>query len=66
MSIFNIKSKLESFTPEKKLLYKKRSVNILINVVRYFFLLALSYVVLFQLIYMISYSVRPPIDEYNP
>ena len=55
-----------SFTPEQKLLYKKRGINITVNVVRYFFLLALSYVVLFQLFFMISQSIRPRTDLLNP
>ena len=52
--------------PRSALLMKKRLTHGIVSFVRYFFLLALSYVVLFQLMYMISYSVRPPIDEYNP
>ena len=52
--------------PQSALLMKKRLLHGIVSFVRYFFLLALSYVVLFQLIYMISYSVRPPADAYNP
>ena len=63
MKLFN---KEITFTPERKLLYKKRTASVIINTVRYFFLLALSYVVLFQLFFMISYSIRPSVDEYNP
>ena len=55
-----------SITPEKKVLYKKRASNVAVNIVRYFFLMALSYVVLYQLFFMISYSVRPRLDLYNP
>ena len=51
---------------QSSLLMKKRALGITIPGVRYFFLLALSYVVLFQLFFMISYSIRPVIDEYNP
>lgn len=60
------KSKNTVDNAQSSLLMKKRVLGITINVVRYFFLLALSYVVLFQLFYMISYSIRPPADEYNP
>lgn len=52
--------------PQAALLMKKRLTHGIVSFVRYFFLLALSYVVLFQLIYMISYSIRPPADAYNP
>ena len=65
--MFKKKNESNTFTPDqRKLLYKKRALNVTINVVRYFFLLALSYVVLFQLFFMISYAVRPKIDTYNP
>ena len=60
------KNKTEAERAQSILLMKKRSLNIVISFVRYFFLLALSYVVLFQLIYMVSYSIRPSVDEYNP
>ena len=52
--------------PQSALLMKKRLLHGIVSFVRYFFLLALSYVVLFQLIYMISYSLRPPVDAFNP
>lgn len=52
--------------PEESVLLKKNMTRGLVNFVRYFFLLALSYVVLFQLLYMISYSLRPESDMYNP
>ena len=64
--MFKNKNKSNAFTPERKLLYKKRTASIIVNVVRYFFLLALSYVVLFQLFFMISYAIRPKTDMYNP
>lgn len=51
---------------EQSVLRKKRASHIAILCVRYFFLLALSYVVLFQLFYMISYAIRPEADTYNP
>ena len=60
------KNKTEAEKAQSILLMKKQGLNIVISFVRYFFLLALSYVVLFQLIFMISYSVRPAVDEYNP
>ena len=60
------KSKTNVDAAQSSLLMKKRALSIVINFVRYFFLLALSYVVLFQLIYMISYSIRPATDAYNP
>ena len=60
------KSKKTVDTAQSSLLMKKRALSIVVNVVRYFFLLALSYVVLFQLFYMISYSLRPSTDQYNP
>ena len=60
------KLNLKSLTPEKKLILKKNTTNVVVNIVRYFFLLALSYVVLYQLFFMISYSVRPRTDLYNP
>ena len=60
------KSKKTVDTAQSSLLMKKRALSIVISVVRYFFLLALSYVVLFQLFYMISYSLRPATDQYNP
>ena len=63
MKLFN---KGNAFTPERKLLYKKRTVSIVVNTVRYFFLLALSYVVLFQLFFMISQAIRPRSDLLNP
>ena len=62
--MFKLKS--ISLAPEKKVLYKKHAANVAVNIVRYFFLLALSYVVLYQLFFMISYSVRPRGDLYNP
>ena len=64
--MFKKKNTSDTFTPSRKLLYKKRALSIGINVVRYFFLLALSYVVLFQLFFMISYAIRPAEDIYNP
>ena len=63
MKLFN---KEITFTPERKLLYKKRTASVIINTVRYFFLLALSYVVLFQLFFMISQAIRPRTDLLNP
>ena len=63
MKLFN---KEITFTPERKLLYKKRTLSVVVNVVRYFFLLALSYVVLFQLFFMISQAIRPRTDLLNP
>lgn len=64
--MFMNKNKSTTFTPERKLLYKKRTLSVVINVVRYFFLMALSYVVLFQLFFMISYAIRPKADLFNP
>lgn len=55
-----------TYTPDRKLLFRKRTFSVIINFVRYFFLLALSYVVLFQLFFMISYAIRPKVDMYNP
>lgn len=63
MKLFN---KEITFTPERKLLYKKHTLSVVVNVVRYFFLLALSYVVLFQLFFMISQAIRPKSDIMNP
>ena len=63
MKLFN---KEVTFTPERKLQYKKRTLSIVVNTVRYFFLLALSYVVLFQLFFMISQALRPTSDLMNP
>ena len=60
------KSKKTVDTAQSSLLMKKRVLGGVITFVRFFFLLALSYVVLFQLFYMVSYSVRPATDEYNP
>ena len=62
----NFKSLTESLTPEKKLILKKKTSSVIVNVVRYFFLLALSYVVLYQLFFMISYAIRPDEDLLNP
>ena len=64
--MFNFKNKSKTFTPERKLLIKKRTASVVVNIVRYFFLLALSYVVLFQLFFMISQAIRPAADTYNP
>ena len=65
--MFKKKNESNTFTPDqRKLLIKKRTSSIAVNFVRYFFLLALSYVVLFQLFFMISYAVRPKGDMYNP
>lgn len=61
-----LKSKNTVDSAQSSLLMKKRILGGIISFVRYFFLLALSYVVLFQLIYMISYSIRPAVDQYNP
>lgn len=47
-------------------LVKKRIVHGFIVFFRYLFLLALSYVVLFQLFYMISYAIRPVSDTFDP
>lgn len=55
-----------NLTDAQSVLVKKRAVNGVLSFFRYFFLLALSYVVLFQLIYMITYAIRPTADEYNP
>lgn len=66
MNMSKFKFKREPLTPEMKLLYKKRTTSVIVNIVRYFFLLALSYVVLYQLFFMISYSIRPKMDVYNP
>lgn len=51
---------------QSRLLVKKRVTGGVVAFVRYFFLLALSYVVLFQLFFMISYSIRPASDNFNP
>lgn len=64
--MFNLKDKWNSISPEQKLIYKKRTTHYAVNFVRYFFLLALSYVVLYQLFFMISYSIRPREDMLNP
>ena len=55
-----------NLTDAQSVLVKKRAVSGVLSFFRYFFLLALSYVVLFQLIYMITYAIRPTADEYNP
>lgn len=60
------KSKNTVDSAQSSLLMKKRIIGGVVSFARYFFLLALSYVVLFQLIYMISYSIRPAMDTYNP
>ena len=60
------KSKNTVDSAQSSLLMKKRVLGGFIALVRYFFLLALSYVVLFQLFYMITYSIRPAMDTYNP
>ena len=59
-------NKFKNMDPAESVLLKKRTLNVVVNIFRYFFLLALSYVVLFQLMYMISYSIRPAVDAYNP
>ena len=58
--------KLFNLSDAQSVLVKKRAIGGVLSFCRYFFLLALSYVVLFQLIYMITYSIRPTADEYNP
>ena len=65
MNMFKF-NKMQSISPEKKLLYKKRTTSVVVNIVRYFFLLALSYVVLYQLFFMISYAIRPKEDMFDP
>lgn len=64
--MFKRKKESNTYTPDRNLLVRKRTLSVIINVVRYFFLLALSYVVLFQLFFMISYAIRPKTDMYNP
>lgn len=61
MKLFNFANDDQS-----RLLLKKRVTGGIVTFVRYFFLLALSYVVLFQLFFMISYSIRPASDNFNP
>lgn len=58
--------KLFNLSDAQSVLVKKHALNGVVSFFRYFFLLALSYVVLFQLIYMITYAIRPVADEYNP
>lgn len=64
--MFKRKNESNTYTPDRNLLVRKRTLSVIINVVRYFFLLALSYVVLFQLFFMISYAIRPKADMFNP
>ncbi len=44
----------------------KKGKDVLFNTVRILFLLALSYIILFQLCYMISYAIRPASDSMDP
>lgn len=64
--MFKKKNESTAFTVNRNLLIKKRTLSVIINFFRYFFLMALSYVVLFQLFFMISYAIRPKVDMYNP
>ena len=45
---------------------KKRIKEILLLIFKYFFLISIGYIVLFQLFYMIAYAIRPYSDMYNP
>lgn len=64
--MFKKKNESTAFTVNRNLLIKKRTISVVVNFFRYFFLMALSYVVLFQLFFMISYAIRPKVDMYNP
>lgn len=45
---------------------KKQSKELTVKAVRYIFLIAVSYIVIFQLAYMISYAFRPSSQMYDP
>ena len=50
----------------KSLKRKYASTKIAISIFRYFFLISVSYVVIFQLAYMISYAFRPSSEMSDP
>lgn len=56
----------EAKQTESSLLLKKKCSRGILLAAKYFFLLSLSYIVLFQLFYMLSYSFRTLSDTYNP
>ena len=58
--------KKREISPLDKKILRDKWLGVGVKVFRYFFLIALSYIVLFQLIYMVSYAIRPVSDTYNP
>lgn len=47
-------------------IYKKKSKNAFSLILKYFFLIAIGYIVLFQIFYMISYAFRPESEMTDP
>ena len=56
----NVKSKLQDISRHKK------TKELILAPFRYFFLIAIGYIVLFQLFYMISYAFRPSVEMADP
>ena len=56
----NVKSKLQDISRHKK------TKELILAPFRYFFLIAIGYIVLFQLFYMISYAFRPSAEMADP
>lgn len=56
----------KNFSENQKMNVKKKAGNILINLFRYAFLVAVSYVIIVQLAYIISYAIRNPDEMYDP
>lgn len=50
----------------QSVLAKKAAGNILLSIVKYFFLISIGYIVIFQLFYMLSYAFRPTEDMLEP
>lgn len=50
----------------KTKLKSKAKSELAVKIARYTFLIAISYIVIFQLVYMISYAIRPSSEMYDP
>lgn len=57
---------LKSLNENQKMMIKRRTGNILTSVFRYAFLIAIGYVIIVQLAYIISYSIRNQGEMYDP
>ncbi len=61
-----MKLKYNNLSENQKMLIKRKTSSIMISLFRYAFLIAVGYVIIVQLVYIVSYAIRDPEEMYDP